>query len=371
MRDRVFSPLSFAFIVSWLVWNYKFLLVFFSDMKPYVKFSYISGQVYPDLLSSVFIGLIGPLATSLAYVLFYPFVTYGIMVVTNWHSNRIENLRIKNEGEAIMSEERAKAFKKEQREIIKKFEHELDESVERVRTLKGEAITAENKIIELIQEKNTEAEQANEEINKLTAELEDSKIRINEILSTANESKTKFDQVIALHNQLADQKNALNKELVSLRESSAAEIKQLKSNSDVLSSQLASLTAQLKKAESENSKLNRAALLRNLKDKNNTASLDTVVYKDPAPRKINIIKKPEQKIAKQPLLDQLSPESFEKLKGKLIKQHTKIIGGPAGVAIPQRRKSSTADSKDESLNEAFESLLSDEDVNHTNPPKKT
>lgn len=262
VRDRVFSPLSFAFIVSWLVWNYKFILVFFSDMKPYVKFSYISGQVYPDVLSAFLIGFAVPLATSLVYVGLYPFVTYGVMIVTNWHSNRIERLRITNEGEAIMSVESAKAFRREQSDRIKNIENELDESIEHVRRLKGEVKKSDEKIVELMQDKSDAGMLAQEEIKSLSAELQARGAENIAINSALSETRSQLERLSAIHDAMIASSSGLKVRL----ESSASEIQQLRAKIVALTNELESEVGRLKKYEDEIIELKNLVKLNKLKE---------------------------------------------------------------------------------------------------------
>jgi hypothetical protein len=241
LKDRFFSPLSFAFLVSWLVWNYKFVLVFFSDMKPYVKFSYISGQVYPDLFTSLFVGLLGPLITSLFYVIVYPFITHLIMGVTNWHARRIEIRRQESENETPMSEESARAFRKEQYERVNKLERSLDDNIELVRGLKGAAIQAESKIIDLMQEKS----KADEHCLKLTSALEEARAAIDSHASETDAARKEMVYLNSRENEAADYNISLKKineslqdKITLLRNSHLAEMSILKNESAALKSNL-------------------------------------------------------------------------------------------------------------------------------------
>lgn len=148
LKGRISSPLGKAFLLSWPVWNYKFVLVFFSDMKPYVKFSYISGQVYPDAFHALLLALGGPITTSILYVCLYPFAVQAAMVVTNWHGNRIEKLRQQGANEKPMSEESAKRFRQEQAQMLESLQEKLDDKKEQLRKSQEQESKLESRIID-------------------------------------------------------------------------------------------------------------------------------------------------------------------------------------------------------------------------------
>lgn len=155
VKERIINPLSLAFLLSWPVWNYKFILVFFSEMKPYVKFQYISGQVYPDAWTAFLHTLLGPVLTSAVYVCIYPFIIYGVMLITNWHGKRLELLRQRSFDETPLSEERARAVRREAYEQLKNAESEMEVKREQVKSLKLENTRLEGRLSSLENEKES------------------------------------------------------------------------------------------------------------------------------------------------------------------------------------------------------------------------
>ncbi|MBD9483885.1 hypothetical protein IB229_12940 [Pseudomonas sp. PDM14] len=72
VSERFSSPLTGSFIVSWLLWNYKFIFVMFSDMKIHVKFSYIQNHIWTTPLDIGVLCFLGPIGTALLYLYLYP-----------------------------------------------------------------------------------------------------------------------------------------------------------------------------------------------------------------------------------------------------------------------------------------------------------
>ncbi|MDZ4190746.1 hypothetical protein OF113_14060 [Ectopseudomonas chengduensis] len=255
-RERLSSPLMASFLISWPIWNYKFVLVFFSDMKPYVKFSYISNQVYPDLLHGLFYGLAGPLLTACFYVGIYPFIVYCSEFVSNWHRLRLERQRIKNNDETPLSEERARELWQDFRASTKALEKEIEEGSVRIRNYKAEVAAFDQKLADA---SNAEHE-LRVQLAKLKLADEDS---LRKYKSAAEDNQKLRDmlsreelhrsELSACNNSLAGQNAELSKDVERFRnmtnEQAAARADDAKS--------LSELKSQLEVLRQENSDLKR------------------------------------------------------------------------------------------------------------------
>ena len=73
LYERVASPLTVSFILSWCVWNFRLLAVLMSSMDPTAKFRMIDNVLYPDSMTFWLYRVGGPLITSLLYVFVYPY----------------------------------------------------------------------------------------------------------------------------------------------------------------------------------------------------------------------------------------------------------------------------------------------------------
>lgn len=61
--DRVASPLTGAFVLSWCIWNYKFILVVLSDEHVVRKLHIVRAIIFPDWTATAIQGFAAPLAT--------------------------------------------------------------------------------------------------------------------------------------------------------------------------------------------------------------------------------------------------------------------------------------------------------------------
>ncbi|MDF2073170.1 hypothetical protein P2Q70_01095 [Pseudomonas mendocina] len=127
IKDRFTNPLTGAFIVSWLIWNYKVVVILVSDMKPYVKFSYVQNHLYPDSLSVVVWGVLVPLATALAYIIIYPHPSRWVYEYALKQSRENRKVRHKVEDETPLSVEESRKIIAERHSEAARYEAELDQ----------------------------------------------------------------------------------------------------------------------------------------------------------------------------------------------------------------------------------------------------
>ncbi|MFB2670644.1 hypothetical protein ACE02U_17870 [Shewanella xiamenensis] len=121
LYDRVSSPLSSSFFVSWCLWNYKILIVLFSSMKPYEKYNQIDILISNYGFSTPFFeplgywlsnGFLLPLASAAAYLFIYP--KPSRWVYEHWLGNEKKLKKLKDIADEaqLLSEEESKRIRK-------------------------------------------------------------------------------------------------------------------------------------------------------------------------------------------------------------------------------------------------------------------
>lgn len=127
VKDRFTNPLTGAFIISWLIWNYKLVVILISDMKPYVKFAYVQNNLYPDYMSALVWGVLVPLATALAYIIIYPYPSRWVYEYALKQSRENRKIRHKVEDETPLSVEESRKIISERHSEAARYEAELDQ----------------------------------------------------------------------------------------------------------------------------------------------------------------------------------------------------------------------------------------------------
>lgn len=153
LYERLSNPWIGSFILSWCLWNYKFILLITSSIPPTNKFFIIDNYIYHDYLSYFTNGLIYPIITSTAIIFIYPYPTK--IIYSFWLKKQKELLELKQniEGTTLISEEKSRKLRKEIAEFQMLSEKEIEEKNEKIETLKSlladkdKIISDQNKII--------------------------------------------------------------------------------------------------------------------------------------------------------------------------------------------------------------------------------
>ncbi len=134
LRQRLGNPLIGAFVISWAAWNFRFLMVVFGGDTSASKISYIDTHLYPSSWDWLALGIVYPGASSLAFVISYPFVNRWLLTFYGeQHKKTVEKLLF-IEGTTPLSPEAADSLrlrtkKKEEhlQAMIKRQSEEIDD----------------------------------------------------------------------------------------------------------------------------------------------------------------------------------------------------------------------------------------------------
>lgn len=101
LQDRITNPLTISFVISWCLWNYKFIIILFSENSASTTFHLVGEFSFKNNYDYLFKGLLFPLFSSLLYIFFYPFpskLVYSYFLKRNLEiksiKNTIENSRV-------------------------------------------------------------------------------------------------------------------------------------------------------------------------------------------------------------------------------------------------------------------------------------
>ncbi len=116
LYERVSSPLTGSFIISWIIINWKVVLSIFSSLPVQSKIEFIE-SLYPTWWNYALYGLVIPLIASTIFILIYPHPTKWLYKY--WHEKKIElrNEKLKLDSVQLLSE-------KESRELHEKINNQ-------------------------------------------------------------------------------------------------------------------------------------------------------------------------------------------------------------------------------------------------------
>lgn len=138
LSERMTSPLSGSFVISWGLWNYKFLVILFSNNTVTGTFLLIKNIAFPTIWATLTNGILFPLLTALAYVFLYPYPSKFVYKFTRERQREISIIRQKIEDETPLTTVESRKLRRQHRQLQEDHAKELEKQEALVRDLKLE-----------------------------------------------------------------------------------------------------------------------------------------------------------------------------------------------------------------------------------------
>jgi hypothetical protein len=113
LAERLTSPLLGSFAVSWVLWNYKFLVILLSDAGVTQTFTLIEAVAFPDWASVLLRGVVCPLAVALTYVFVYPYPARYVYAYTLKRQRETSEVKRLIEGATLLTLDESRALRQE------------------------------------------------------------------------------------------------------------------------------------------------------------------------------------------------------------------------------------------------------------------
>ncbi|MFK5912933.1 MAG: hypothetical protein QM484_01045 [Woeseiaceae bacterium] len=136
LYDRATSPLFGTFAVSWVIWNYKFIIIIFSSMEAHEKFDYIATFLYPSINSCLSTGLAYPALTTLTFIFLYPYPAKFVYSFTRKKQKELKEIKQKIEDETPLTHEESKKIRRDMAALELEYEKELERRSSETQRLK-------------------------------------------------------------------------------------------------------------------------------------------------------------------------------------------------------------------------------------------
>lgn len=140
IEDRLASPLLFGFAASWALWNYRFLVILFSDASVSTTFYLIDTIAFPDLSSKLCRGVVFPALTTLAYVFVYPYPAKFVFAFTRHRQQELNAIHRDIENQRLLTSEESRAIHSELLNLQRVHGEEVDRltrEIDRLRQAAG------------------------------------------------------------------------------------------------------------------------------------------------------------------------------------------------------------------------------------------
>lgn len=136
--ERLSSPLIGSFALAWCLWNYKFLVILFSNAGVTQTFHLIESIAFPDATTIVFRGVLFPIATAMSYVFLYPYPALKVYEFTLQRQRASNKVRQQIEDETPLTVEESRAIRAKAITREKELEETIDRLNKEIATLKAD-----------------------------------------------------------------------------------------------------------------------------------------------------------------------------------------------------------------------------------------
>ncbi len=126
LYDRATSPLFGAFVISWVLWNYKFVVTILSSMEVHDKFDYISTFIYPSVNTCLLQGLLYPLLTTLSFIFLYPYPAKFVYSFTRKRQKELKEIKQLIEDETPLTHEESRKLRRDMASLDLEYKKELE-----------------------------------------------------------------------------------------------------------------------------------------------------------------------------------------------------------------------------------------------------
>lgn len=126
LYDRITSPLLGCFLISWVIWNYKFVFTLFSGMKVDEKFKYIDNVIYNGVNDYFIHCLALPLITTMFFIFIYPYPAKFTYEFFRKRQVELKQIQQKLDNETPLTKEEAKKIRSDAIKMSIDFEQEIE-----------------------------------------------------------------------------------------------------------------------------------------------------------------------------------------------------------------------------------------------------
>lgn len=174
VKERLISPLMGAFVVSWGLWNYKFLVILFSEESVRRSFQMIDELAYPYWWSFLVCGIVAPLATALIYIFVYPYPAKYVFQFTRKRQRELLEIKREIEDETPLTIEESRRIKRDLAKLEEDFNAQLDKKESEVARLKEEvaSLREQNQDGQVVADASVRSEAANVESAESLSEMQ-------------------------------------------------------------------------------------------------------------------------------------------------------------------------------------------------------
>jgi len=178
--ERLSSPLLSSFIVSWCLWNWKFLVILFSDADVSVTFALIDKYSFTDKYDYYLHGLLYPLGSAGLFVFGYPYIEIIVYGFRLQRQKIADDLKKRIAGKKLLDIDESKAVSDRALALNEKLNIELTKWKATVQNLTIERDQALDQYLSIVNKTDDQDKMNN--IDKLAGQLSNSQFKLLETI---------------------------------------------------------------------------------------------------------------------------------------------------------------------------------------------
>lgn len=189
LYDFAYTPFMSSYIISWILFNHKYLLVYFGTSTLDDKLLYL-GECHVEFLFPLYIALI--------YVFIYPAIGLVFYYVTLWYNKKSMKIKQQIEDETPITQEQARELKREHYKLADERDKALDKLKESQKEHTEALANTLKPLQDQIESYYSTQKVSDELIQKLEAENESLKKSLENlpvITAERDELKEKFSNI--------------------------------------------------------------------------------------------------------------------------------------------------------------------------------
>jgi hypothetical protein len=144
LYERASSPLIFSFVVSWALWNYRFLLVLTASGSLVEKFAFVEGHLFHTVWDYLGTGLLAPALSALMYIFVYPFPSRFVYSYTQKQQAELKKIQQEIEDETPITQEEARELRGQLRKAAVESDKAIEERNKTIKTLQEDLARIES-----------------------------------------------------------------------------------------------------------------------------------------------------------------------------------------------------------------------------------
>lgn len=161
LYERAASPLIGSIVISWALWNYRFILLILSGVSITEKYRIIDEVLFSTWQQIYLNGLLYPLITSLLYIYAYPYPAKYVFEFSRNKQKEIANIKRQIEGEALLTVKESRAIRHEIYTLEEELQKDLERKDSEIERLKLEiAEVSKEKYVTPVEEQLDKSEQS-------------------------------------------------------------------------------------------------------------------------------------------------------------------------------------------------------------------